>query len=126
LRYFNVFGPRQDPHSIYSAVIPRFITALRKGDSPVINGDGRQSWDFTCVENVVQANLLAVAKPGIPGQVFNIACGRPTNVNELVFRLRKFLERAFLPVTRNPGKEKSATRWQISDWRKPGWDMRRK
>lgn len=89
LRYFNVFGPRQDPHSIYSAVIPRFISALRKGEPPVIYGDGEQSRDFTYVENVVLANLLALKRPGISGQVFNIACGGQTSVNDLFARLQE-------------------------------------
>jgi UDP-N-acetylglucosamine 4-epimerase len=89
LRYFNVFGPRQDPRSIYSAVIPKFIDALFGKDSPVIYGDGNQSRDFTYVENVVQANLLAMERPGISGQVFNIACGRQTTVNDLLFRLQE-------------------------------------
>jgi nucleoside-diphosphate-sugar epimerase len=89
LRYFNVFGPRQDPRSIYSAVIPKFITALRSGVAPVIYGDGNQSRDFTYVENVVQANLLAMERPGISGQVLNIACGRQTTVNDLLLRLQE-------------------------------------
>jgi UDP-N-acetylglucosamine 4-epimerase len=89
LRYFNVFGPRQDPHSIYSAVIPKFIDALLRKDSPIIYGDGNQSRDFTYVENVVQANLLAMERPGISGQVFNIACGRQTTVNDLLFWLQE-------------------------------------
>jgi nucleoside-diphosphate-sugar epimerase len=89
LRYFNVFGPRQDPHSIYSAVIPKFIEALLRKDSPIIYGDGNQSRDFTYVENVVQANLLAMERPGISGQVFNIACGRQTTVNDLLFCLQE-------------------------------------
>ena len=88
LRYFNVFGPRQDPHSIYSAVIPKFISALLESKPPVIYGDGNQSRDFTYVENVVQANLLAMERPGIPGRVFNIACGRQTSINVLFSMLQ--------------------------------------
>ncbi len=84
LRYFNVFGPRQDPQSIYAAVIPKFIQALLQGYPPVIYGDGYQSRDFTYVDNVVQANLLAMEAPGISGQVFNIACGQKITVNELL------------------------------------------
>ena len=84
LRYFNVFGPRQDPKSIYAAVIPRFITSLLHGEPPCIYGDGNQSRDFTYVENVVQANLLAMERPGISGGVFNIACGEQTSVNKLL------------------------------------------
>jgi nucleoside-diphosphate-sugar epimerase len=75
LRYFNVFGPRQDPTSQYAAVIPNFITALRAGERPVIYGDGEQSRDFTYVANVVEANILAMDAPGIAGRVYNIACG---------------------------------------------------
>jgi len=89
LRYFNVFGPRQDPNSIYSAVIARFMQALRSGKPPVIYGDGNQSRDFTYVENVVAANLLAREAPGIGGRVFNIACGRRVSVNELLSRLQE-------------------------------------
>jgi nucleoside-diphosphate-sugar epimerase len=88
LRYFNVFGPRQDPQSIYAAVIPRFIQALLKGDSPVIYGDGNQSRDFTYVDNVVQANLHALETPGISGRVFNIACGQKVTINELLAHLQ--------------------------------------
>jgi nucleoside-diphosphate-sugar epimerase len=75
LRYFNVFGPRQDPTSQYSAVIPKFITALLRGEPPTIYGDGLQSRDFTYVANVVQANLLACEKDEAVGQVMNVACG---------------------------------------------------
>jgi len=83
LRFFNVFGPRQNPQSVYAAVVPRFITALLDGRQPVIYGDGGQSRDFTYMENVVQANLLAMEAPGISGKVFNIACGQATTVNDL-------------------------------------------
>jgi len=83
LRYFNVFGPRQDPESQYAAVVPRFITALLQGRPPTIFGDGEQSRDFTYVENVVEANLLAAKAPGVAGEVFNIACGGQITVNEL-------------------------------------------
>ncbi len=75
LRYFNVFGPRQDPKSEYAAVIPRFITAILSGEQPVIYGDGQQSRDFTFVANVVHANLLAADAPNVAGQVLNIANG---------------------------------------------------
>ena len=88
LRYFNVFGPRQDPQSIYAAVVPRFILALLRGERPVIYGDGLQTRDFTYVENVVRANLLAMEKPGISGKVFNIACERQIAVNELLAALQ--------------------------------------
>jgi nucleoside-diphosphate-sugar epimerase len=85
LRYFNIFGPRQDPHSQYAAAIPLFITLLMKGDRPQIFGDGEQSRDFTYVANVVEANLRAVEAPDEAlGEVFNVACGERTTVNTLV------------------------------------------
>jgi nucleoside-diphosphate-sugar epimerase len=85
LRYFNVFGPRQDPTSQYSAVIPKFVSMIKKGESPLIFGDGEQSRDFTFVKNVVHANLLACAEhENTAGQVFNIACGKRITLNRLV------------------------------------------
>lgn len=92
LRYFNVFGPRQDPDSPYSAVIPNFIRALLRGESPVIHGDGSQARDFTYVENNVQANLLATTAI-IParGEIYNIACGKPVTVRELFEAIRSRL-----------------------------------
>ncbi len=89
LRYFNVFGPRQDPKSEYAAVIPKFIRAFRLGEAPVINGDGEQSRDFTYVENVVNANMAAIEVPGIGGGVYNIACGAGITLNEIATRLRE-------------------------------------
>ncbi len=85
LRYFNIFGPRQDPHSTYSAAIPRFIEAALDGRAPTITGDGSQTRDFTYVENVVEANLLAcAARPdGVVGEVFNVGCGERTSVARL-------------------------------------------
>jgi nucleoside-diphosphate-sugar epimerase len=83
LRYFNVFGPRQDPMSQYSAVIPKFIGAALAGQPPVIFGDGGQSRDFTFVENVVEANLLACRADGASGETINIACGTRVTLNEL-------------------------------------------
>ena len=80
IRYFNVFGPRQDPDSPYSAVIPCFITALLTGAAPVIYGDGHQSRDFTYVKNVAHGNLLAADAPGASGRVFNVANGRSTSL----------------------------------------------
>ena len=102
LRYFNVFGPRQDPHSIYSAVIPKFISALLESKPPVIYGDGNQSRDFTYVENVVQANLLAMERPGVAGQVFNIACGQQTSINVLLFMLQDISGKKILPRYESP------------------------
>ena len=89
LRYFNVFGPRQDPRSEYAAVIPKFIWAYRHGEPPVIFGDGEQSRDFTYVENVVGANIAALETPGVGGRVYNIACGQRITLNELAARLRE-------------------------------------
>ncbi len=86
LRYFNIFGPRQDPTSQYAAVIPRFITALLNGEPPTIYGDGEQTRDFTFVDNCVQANLLAATAENVAGEVINVGSGKQTSVNEL-FRL---------------------------------------
>jgi nucleoside-diphosphate-sugar epimerase len=88
LRYFNVFGPRQDPQSQYAAVIPLFIWSYRHGEPPVISGDGEQSRDFTYVANVVDANLLALGAAGAAGRVFNIACGQRVTLNRLAAILR--------------------------------------
>jgi UDP-glucose 4-epimerase len=84
LRYFNIFGPRQDPSSHYASVIPRFASALKEGRPPTIYGDGRQTRDFTFVENVVEANLRACFAEEAPGRVFNIACGRSISVLQLL------------------------------------------
>lgn len=83
LRYFNVFGPGQDPASQYAAVIPKFITMILDRKSPAIYGDGEQSRDFTYVEDCVEANLLSCAAADVSGAVLNIACGRRTTLNEL-------------------------------------------
>jgi nucleoside-diphosphate-sugar epimerase len=83
LRYFNVFGPRQDPGSEYSAVIPRFIQALLTGQQPIVYGDGEQTRDFTYVANVVQGNLLALRAPEAAGDVFNVAMGGQVSLNTL-------------------------------------------
>jgi UDP-glucose 4-epimerase len=98
LRYFNVFGPRQDPKSEYAAVIPRFIWAYRNGEPPVIFGDGEQSRDFTYVDNVVDANMAALATPGIGGRVYNIACGQRITLNELAESLRHEIGAEVQPV----------------------------
>lgn len=90
LRYFNVFGPRQDPNSQYAAVIPKFITSIMNGESPIIFGDGEQSRDFTYVKNVVQANILA-CETDMQG-VYNVACGRRTTLNELVDMMGELLD----------------------------------
>jgi UDP-glucose 4-epimerase len=91
LRYFNVFGPRQDPASYYSAVIPKFITALSAGERPTVFGDGEQSRDFTYIDNVVEANLLAAESPKAAGEVINVACGERITLNALLDRLRSIL-----------------------------------
>ncbi|MGA8745505.1 MAG: SDR family oxidoreductase [Solirubrobacterales bacterium] len=88
LRYFNVFGPRQDPQSQYAAVIPRFITALLEGKQPIVFGDGEQSRDFTYIDNVIEANLLAASAEGISGEMFNVACGERISLNRLLKDLR--------------------------------------
>jgi nucleoside-diphosphate-sugar epimerase len=91
LRYFNVFGPRQDPYSQYSAVIPLFIKALAEGKRPTIFGDGEQSRDFTFVENVVRANLLACHGEASGDRVYNVACGDRLTLNSLFSKLRGML-----------------------------------
>ena len=91
LRYFNVFGPRQDPNSQYSAVIPLFIKALAEKKSPTIFGDGEQSRDFTFIQNVVNANLLACEKERPGGDFFNVACGDRFTLNELYEQLQKIM-----------------------------------
>jgi UDP-glucose 4-epimerase len=91
LRYFNVFGPRQDPDGPYAAVIPRFVRALLSGNPPTIYGDGRQSRDFTYVENVVEANLRAGEAPNVSGRVFNVACGQSISLLELLQHLQDML-----------------------------------
>ena len=104
LRYFNVFGPRQDPGSQYAAVIPKFITLMLTGKSPPIYGDGEQSRDFTFIDNVVEANLETCKAKGAPGEVFNIACGKRVTINELVERLNKILQTRIEPTYQSPRK----------------------
>ena len=102
LRYFNVFGPRQDPTSQYAAVVPLFITAIAAGEPVTIFDDGEQSRDFTYVDNVVAANLLAADAAGANGRIFNISGGTPTSVNELAVTIGRLLgkpvERRYLPA----------------------------
>jgi len=93
LRYFNVFGPRQDPNSQYAAVIPRFITAALDDRSPTVYGDGEQSRDFCFIDNVVEANLRAADAEGASGKVFNIACGTGTSLNRVLGLLGEALDR---------------------------------
>ncbi len=89
LRYFNVFGPRQDPKSEYAAVVPRFATACLRGEPATIHGDGEQSRDFTFVADTVRANLLAADAPGAAGNVINVAGGRRISLNELLAALQQ-------------------------------------
>jgi len=101
LRYFNVFGPRQDPDSPYSAVIPLFVSRILSGERPKIYGDGLQSRDFTYVANVVHGNLLASERPNIGGRVFNLADGGQTTLLQLLEHLSRLLHKhvdpEFLP-----------------------------
>lgn len=98
LRYFNVFGPHQNPRSEYAAVIPRFIQQIEGGERPVVFGDGKQTRDFTYVENVVAANLAACERDGIQGQVFNIATGQQVSLLELIRSLAALLGRDVEPI----------------------------
>ncbi|MFH1372219.1 MAG: SDR family oxidoreductase [bacterium] len=91
LRYFNIFGPYQDPGSEYAAVVPRFITRFLEGQAPVVYGDGEQSRDFTYIDNCVQANILAATSDKIVGTHFNVACGGQFTLNDLLDKLRKII-----------------------------------
>lgn len=91
LRYFNIFGPRQDPASEYAAVIPKFVTALLTGRKPTVFGDGEQSRDFTYIDNCVQANLLAATSDDMVGTHYNVACGGQFTLNELLEQLRRII-----------------------------------
>ena len=104
LRYFNIFGPRQDPNSIYSAVIPRFIDALISGRPPIIYGDGEQSRDFTFIDNVVHANLLAMNMERTEGEVVNVACGKRISLNQLVRYLQDIMNSHISPLYEEPRK----------------------
>src|SRR5437870_3597589 len=102
LRYFNVFGPRQDSTSQYSGVLALFIPAVLQGRRPTIYGDGLQSRDFTYVQNVVEANLLACQLPGVAGQVFNIACGDRITVNSMLHHITKITGNDIAPIYAKP------------------------
>jgi UDP-glucose 4-epimerase len=91
LRYFNVFGPRQDPNSDYAAVIPRFSTRMIAGKQPAVYGDGEQTRDFTFIANVVDANWKAATSANAAGQAFNIGCGARTSLNQLIGKLNQIL-----------------------------------
>jgi len=100
LRYFNIFGPRQDPNSQYAAVVPRFITTALAGEPPTIFGDGKQTRDFVFIANVVHANLLAARAPAadVSGQVFNIGSGKGVSVNQLWEHIRRLAGVPLAPV----------------------------
>lgn len=103
LRYFNIFGPRQDPASQYSAVIPKFIHCMLSKKRPVIFGDGQQSRDFTFVDNIVAANLKACCSNGLPDErIFNCACGEQITIQELVVRLNEILQLDVSPKFAEP------------------------
>jgi UDP-glucose 4-epimerase len=98
LRYFNIFGPHQDPNSEYAAVIPKFITCLLEGKKPTVFGDGEQSRDFTYIDNCVEANLLAAADDRMIGDVYNVACGAHFTLNELIAQLCRIIGVTTEPV----------------------------
>ncbi len=98
LRYFNVFGPHQDPASQYAAAIPAFVTAILRDEPPTIYGDGEQSRDFTYVDNVVQANLLAARAKETHGEVVNIACGEAVTVNAIIGMINRLLGKNVKPI----------------------------
>lgn len=104
LRYFNVFGPRQDPASMYAAVIPLFVTALLRDEAPTIFGNGEQTRDFTYIGNVVAGNILATTVPAekVAGEVFNLAAGGQTSLNELVDILHEIMVKNIAPTYTDP------------------------
>jgi len=104
LRYFNVFGPHQDPTSQYAAAIPAFVISILKGKSPTIYGDGTQSRDFTYVANIVEANLLAARAEQTKGEVVNIACGEAVTVNEIIEMINETVGKKIKPKYVPPQK----------------------
>ena len=104
LRYFNIFGPRQDPSSPYSGVLAKFCSAFLEHTQPVVFGDGQQTRDFTFVDNAVHANLLACETPNLAGKVFNIGCGGRISLNEVLATLRKITGKA-LEAKYDPPRE---------------------
>jgi len=102
LRYFNVFGPHQDPTSQYAAVIPAFVTAILKDERPTVFGDGLQSRDFTYIDNVVEANLLAAKAKKTCGEVINIACGQAVTVNETIDTINGLVGKNIKPIYTDP------------------------
>lgn len=101
IRYFNVFGPRQDPRSQYAAAIPAFITAILADRPPTVYGDGEQTRDFTYVDNVVRANLLAAAAPRTAGEVVNAACGSSVSLNQIIQKINELVGKHVRPVYRD-------------------------
>ena len=102
LRYFNVFGPRQDPASNYAAAIPAFVGRMLAGQRPIVFGDGEQSRDFCYVDNVVTANLLAADAPGVRGEAVNIACGERTTLNRIIELINGHLGTSLAPIHEPP------------------------
>lgn len=102
LRYFNVFGPNQDPASQYAAAIPAFVTAILRGKQPVVYGDGTQTRDFTYIENVVHANLLAARVEHTCGQVINIACGQAISINKIIELINRIVGSDIKPIYAPP------------------------
>ncbi len=92
LRYFNIFGPRQNPKSDYAAVIPKFIACLMKGEKPTVFGDGLQSRDFTYIQNCIEANILAATNEKMVGDSFNVACGAQYTLNDLIDKIKEILK----------------------------------
>ena len=104
LRYFNIFGPRQDPDSPYSGVLSRFATAFLTDGQPVVYGDGEQTRDFTYVDNAVQANLLACEAAGVSGKVFNVGTGQRISLNQTLELLRRISDKS-LDAKYDPPRE---------------------
>ncbi|MHC4293035.1 MAG: SDR family oxidoreductase [Planctomycetota bacterium] len=102
LRYFNVFGPYQDPASQYAAAIPAFVTSILKDEPPTIYGDGEQTRDFTFIDNVVEANFLAARVKHVAGEVVNVACGERLTVNEIIEMINELLGKDIKPIYTDP------------------------
>jgi UDP-glucose 4-epimerase len=102
LRYFNVFGPYQDPTSQYAAAIPAFVTSILKDEPPTIYGDGEQSRDFSYIDNVVEANLLAARAPKTAGEIINIACGESVTINQIIEMINEIVGKNVKPIYTDP------------------------